>query len=88
MIYALIFCISLIRVFARALQQLSVVNFHWLRIPLVSYLMSYADYFQWGVAGYYAGHDQFWTAAFAATLAGTGGFLGTYLAMWLHKETT
>lgn len=88
MIYALIFCVALIRVFARALQQLSVVNYRWARVPLISYLMTFSDYFQWGVAAYFTAEHAWLTAVLVALIAGTGSWIGTYLAMWLHKETT
>lgn len=86
MIYALIFCISLIRVYARAAQQLNVVDYRWVRVPAFSYLMSASDYFQWGAAAYFTVHQNWLAVCAVAFLAGTGGWLGTVTAMYLHKR--
>lgn len=87
-IYAVIFCVAAVRVFARAGQQLNVVHFQWLRLPLFSYLMAAGDFALWGSAFVlFAARD--WVGfAVAVLVYGTAGWLGAVAAMLLHRRTT
>lgn len=87
-IYAVIFCVAVVRVFARAGQQLNVVNFQWLRLPFFSLLMAAGDFALWGSAfTLFTARD--WAGFVIAVLVyGTAGWLGAVLAMLLHRRTT
>lgn len=86
MIFLAIFFMSLLRVYARAAQQLNVVDYQWFRVPFYSYLMSATDYFQWGAAGYLIAERNWVGAGIAAVIAGTGATIGSYIAMYLHRR--
>ena len=87
-IYGAIFGIAIVRVYARAGQQLNVVQYRWLRVPLFSYLMAAGDFGLWGSAFVLFQHRD-WLAFFlAVAVYGTAGWIGAALAMATHKWTT
>lgn len=80
-----IFCVSFIKVAARAFQQLNVVHGKFLQVVPTSYVMACSEIF---VTGY--GAAQFVSGNYADALLvgiayGTGGWMGCWLAMWAGK---
>lgn len=88
MIYLLIFSVAVLRVFARAAQQLNVVNFQWMRVPVFSYLMAAGDFGLWGSAYVLFGRHDWLGFALAVVVYGTAGWFGAILAMKIHQFTT
>lgn len=86
MIYAAIFLVALIRVFARAYQQISVIRYKWIRIIPVSYAMSAADNFQWAATGYFAARQEWLMIVIVWLVQGTAGWMGAHLAMYVQKR--
>lgn len=85
-LYALIFAVSLVRVYARAAQQLNVVQFRWKRIAPFSYLMSLADVVLWGTTAHYVVSRNWLGAGLSMFLYGTAGWIGAMLAMKFHPR--
>lgn len=88
MIYAAIFCFAVVRVFARAAQQLNVVNFKWLRVPFFSYLMAAGDFALWAIAASFVASRDWRGFVVAVLVYGTAGWVGAVVAMLLHRRTT
>ena len=85
--YLMLFISTFLEVFARAAQQLNVVHYKWERIPIISYLMAATKYV---IVSFIA--IQAYTeaapleAVFAIITMGTGGWIGAYAAMYLHRR--
>lgn len=88
MIYAIIFAVAVLRVFARAGQQLNVTEYRWMRVPAYSYLMAAGDFALWGSAFALFQASNWWGFALAVIVYGTAGWLGAVVAMWVHKRMT
>ncbi len=86
-IYATIFGIAVVRVYARAGQQLNVIHYQWLRLPLFSYLMAAGDFGLWGSAFVLFQQKNWPGFCIAVVVYGTAGWIGSSLAMLLHKLT-
>jgi hypothetical protein len=86
-IYALIFCIAVLRIYARAGQQLNVVDYQWLRVPFFSYLMAAGDFGLWGSAYSLFASRNWFGFAVAVLVYGTAGWIGAVIAMYLHKRS-
>lgn len=85
--YIALFLSALLQVFTRATQQLNVVHFKWARIPLVSYLMAATQYviIAFIAIQAYSNTDPLMIGV-SIFLLGTGGWMGAFLAMYLHKR--
>lgn len=82
----LLFFITFFYVFAKAFQQRNVVFDKFWSIPVLSYVMAYCELAGLGVGVLDIatnGWDRLIILGFAH---GTGGTLGCWLAMWLHKK--
>ena len=86
LITIIIFACSYVQIMAKAFQQLNVVKYKWLSIPVVSYAMAYCEYI-WISLGVIDvvnhGLNQIIINGFAL---GTGGFLGAWTGMYLHSR--
>lgn len=80
-----LFFVNLIRVGLRAFQQLNVGSHRRLPVIPVSYGMTAMDYFNIVGVGYVG--LQSWSFALLAILvSGTGAWIGSWAAMYLHRR--
>lgn len=73
-------------VLAKSMQQLNVCYDRWRWVPVFSYLMGYLELAGMGVGVADIVANGYWRIATLGFMAGTGGWLGSWSGMWLHKR--
>ena len=81
-----VFLITLFYVALKVFQQRNVTLDHHKTIVPVSILMGVCEYTGVGIAGMTAANDGILAATFLGIGAGTGGAIGCYIAIYLHKK--
>lgn len=71
---------SFLGVFLKSCQQLNVTGYRWRWVPLFSYGMAFCDVYVLGTVLTY-GVDLY-----TVMYLGTGGALGCWAGMWLHRH--
>jgi hypothetical protein len=82
--YLFAFCASYIYIWAKATQQLQVVNFRYLRIMPVSLVMAFCEVFI--MVNVIRTSDSFGGLVALAIAIGIGAGLGCLTAMFLYKK--
>lgn len=82
----IIFCTTYLFVFAKAMQQLNVARDKWALVPVFSYMMAYMEYLGLGIGIADVIANGYSRILFIGFAAGTGGWLGSWTGMWLHKR--
>ncbi len=83
---AVIFFIGFFKVAARAFQQKNVMMDQWLSIIPTSYIMAVLEVAMIGVSAIEIINDGWWSMIPIAISYGTGGWIGCWFAIWLHKK--
>lgn len=86
MIPIIIFFIFYVRVFARAFQQRNVVHNNWALVPIFSYLMSYMEILGLSLGIFDIMQNGLLRIVLIGFVMGTGGWLGTWTAMFIHNR--
>ena len=82
----LIFCITFFYVFAKAFQQRNVVFNKFWSIPIVSYIMAYCELAGFGIGVLDIANNGWDRLIILGFAHGTGGTLGCWSAIWLHRK--
>lgn len=85
-VYIVIFCLGFAKVAARAFQQKNVMHDQFKSIIPTSYIMAVLEIGFVGVSAIQTiehGYSSIIALAFAY---GTGGWIGCWFALWLHKR--
>ena len=86
MIPLAIFFMSLMRVSSRVFQQKNVIHDNYALMIPTSYMMSFLDIAQTTMCAILIIDEGFIQLIPLSIAAGTGGWLGCWLALWLHKR--
>lgn len=86
MIYITIFTLGFAKVAARAFQQKNVMHDQFLAVVPISYVMAYMELGFVGISAINAVENGLWTILPSGFAYGTGGWMGTWSAIWLHKR--
>ena len=86
MIYLTIFALGYAKVAARAFQQKNVMHDQFLAVVPISYIMAVMEIGFIGISAVTVIEDGYSSIIPAAFAYGTGGWLGTWSAIWLHKR--
>lgn len=73
-------------VLAKSMQQLNVCYDRWRWVPVLSYAMGYLEYLGMGIGVADVVTNGYWRILILGFMAGTGGWLGSWSGMWLHKR--
>lgn len=82
----ILFFTQYVYVFAKSSQQLNVVHSKWLRIIPMSYIMSGIYFYELFVGYNDMAEHGVWRIFILLAFHGTGGWLGSWSGMWLHKR--
>lgn len=86
MIIVVVFFLTLFYVFLKAFQQRNVTLNTPKTILPISVLMGVCEYTGMGIAGITAANSGLLMTASLGIVAGFGGAVGCFAAMWLHKR--
>ena len=83
---AIIFTIGFVKVAARAFQQKNVMLDRWMSIIPTSYIMGALEVAMVGVSALEIMREGWVQAIWISIAYSTGGWIGCWFAMWLHKR--
>lgn len=86
MTLVLIFLLGYAKVAARAFQQKNVMHDQFLAVVPISYVMAVMEIGFIGISAVTVIEDGYSSIIPAAFAYGTGGWMGTWSAIWLHKR--
>ena len=86
MIYIAVFVSSYVYVLAKSMQQLNVVQYKWMMIPIFSYIMALCEYGGFGLGLLDVAQNGLSRILILVPLAGTAGTLGSWSGMYLHRR--
>lgn len=86
MIELTLFLITYVRVAARAFQQRNVVFDNWLWVIPTSYVMGYLELAGLAIGVVDIVNNGYWRIVVLGFASGSGGWLGCYTAIYLHKR--
>lgn len=86
MVYLTIFVLGFAKVAARAFQQKNVMHDQFAAVVPISYVMAFMEIGFIGISAMSVIENGYLSIIPAAIAYGTGGWMGTWSAIWLHKR--